>query len=57
MHKIIDTTDNKYKGKIIDVTLSEIDLDGFVFRPTDYRTSGTITVLSNSNYIILAKEE
>jgi hypothetical protein len=58
MYKIITTTDGKYVGKNFELTPPPVAIaDGFLFQYEKSFTSGDLLVLSNSNYVIVAKEE
>lgn len=57
--RIINTTDGKYAGRIIDITQNPINLDNdsiFYTEKTQNIGNGQVR-LSNSNYIIDTEEE
>lgn len=55
--KIIKTTDSKYLGREIEnfEIGDTIELDEFEFEVVQMKQTATMTVLSNSNYIIKLK--
>ena len=55
MIQIIATTDGRFIGKIIDINESII-LDGFIFVPDKIQNVDGLYRLSNSGYVIDAKE-
>lgn len=55
MIQIIATTDGRFIGKIIDINESII-LDGFIFVPDKIQNVDGLYRLSNSSYVIDAKE-
>jgi hypothetical protein len=58
MHRIINTTDGKFKGRLIDINHQFIVLDDFLFKiqKLRYGPEGLIS-LSNDNYTIDVKLE
>jgi hypothetical protein len=53
MIKIIDTTDGKFIGKVIDETIKEIQLNDSIFIPDFIKQiSSTEFILYNNNYVI-----
>lgn len=55
MIQIIATTDGRFVGKILDIN-EPIVLDGFVFVPDKTQQHDGLYRLSNSSYVIDAKE-
>lgn len=55
MYKIIDTTDGKFKGKIIN-DKNSIVLDNFIFTYTNIKIVNDMHIFYNSNYVIYAKK-
>ena len=53
--RIIQTTDKKFLGHEF-ILEPEIDLDGFLFEWTKDEVFGSVHILSNSNYIVVAEE-
>lgn len=57
MKQIVDTTDEKFIGKIIDFSIMPVNLDGYLFVPDKVQKlpNGT-SRYSNSNYVIDVKD-
>ena len=53
MHKIINTTDGKYVGKLVDIDNSKIILDNdFIFTIAKIRYNEDMIELSDGEYVI-----
>lgn len=57
MKQVIDTTDGRFIGILLDFTTLPVDLDGYLFVPDKVQplSDGTIRY-SNSNYVIDVKD-
>lgn len=57
MKQIIDTTDGRFIGKILDFLTLPVELDGYLFVPdkVQHLSDGTIRY-SNSNYVVDVKD-
>ena len=56
MYRIIESTDNRFIGYVIDISKQHIELGDFVFSIVDRLYIGDIVIVSNANYVLILKE-